>query len=356
MVKDCQNKLQELFKGLSPEKPKTSDKEWLVTQSGSSPPPFMVHLILIQGLGCAPIYQPREKMAWITYFSFQGKPMFAAHLKFGLQLGVQDSDGNELLTSFWKLLQDALPLANDSFDDLIRTTLSNGQVVIENKSFLFKERYLFLRKQAEQKFENQTHFSHREGFFLASASLDAYFSLLEHYLVLLLPFVEFDPSQGNILKVIKSSWEKNFQKIFGDPPANEAEQIVLENLKQIKRRWRNTLAHGGFDYEGLTFFVQIPELGAIPASLAKDERLFRFPNLPISHSDFKDICVTLDECDDSLKNGSLKPAFQYIEAGLNLYFDETGQQELKRALDCEESMEDFINHQAYLEDIHTNMD
>ena len=57
-----------------------------------------------------------------------------------------------------------------------------------------------------------------------------------------------------------------------------------------------------------------------------------------------------------MKNGSLKPAFQYIEAGLNLYFDETGQQELKRALDCEESMEDFINHQAYLEDMHTNMD
>lgn len=104
------------------------------------------------------------------------------------------------------------------------------------------------------------------------------------------------------------------------------------------------------------FFVQIPELGAIPASFVKDERLFRFPNLPIGHSDFKDICVTLDECDHRLRNGSLKQAFQYIEAGLNLYFDATGQQDLKEALDCEESMEDFIERQADFEDMHTNMD
>jgi hypothetical protein len=316
----------------------------------------MVYLILVQGLGCSPSSQPQEKMAWITYFSFQDKPMFAAHQKLGVQLGVKDTDGNELLTSFWKLLQDALPLANELFDDLVRTTISNGQVTIENKSSLFKKRYMFLRKQAEQKFEDQTHLAYEEGFFLASASLDAYFSLLEHYFVLLLPFVDFDPSQGNILKVVrKSSWEKNFQKIFGNPPANEAEQI-LENLKQVKRRWRNALAHGGFDYDGMTFLVQIPGLGAIPASLAKDEKRFQFRNLPISHSDFKDICITLDECDHFLKNGSLKQAFQYIEAGLNLYFDATGQQELKRALDCEESMEDFIEHQVYLEDMHTNMD
>jgi hypothetical protein len=112
MVKNCENKLQEMFRELNPEKPQTFDKEWLVTQSSFSPPPFMVYLILVQGLGCTPIYEPREKMAWITYFSFQGRPMFAAHVKFGLQLGIQDSGGNELLTSFWKLLQDALPLAN----------------------------------------------------------------------------------------------------------------------------------------------------------------------------------------------------------------------------------------------------
>lgn len=355
MVKDCQNKLQEMFKGLNPEKPKTSDKEWLI-QSSISPQPFMVYLILVRCLGCSPTYKPREKMAWITYFRFQDKPMFAAHLKSGLQLGIQDTDDNELLTSFWKLLQDALPFVNESFDDLVRTTISNGQVTIKNRSSLFKERYLFLRKQAEQKFEDQTYLSHKEGFFLASASLDAYFSLLEHYLVLLLPFVDFDPSQENILKVVKNTWKINFQKVFGNPPANEAEKIVLEKLEQVKRRWRNTLAHGGFDYEGLTFFVQIPGLGAIPASLTKDEKLFQFLNLPISHLDFKNICATLDECDHFLKNGSLKQAFQYIEAGLNLYFDKTGQQELKRALDCEESMGDFIEYQAYLEDMHINMD
>lgn len=71
---------------------------------------------------------------------------------------------------------------------------------------------------------------------------------------------------------------------------------------------------------------------------------------------YKDICITLDECDYLLKNGSLNQALQYIESGLNLYFDETGQRDLKGALDCEESMEDFIEHQAYLEDMHTNMD
>jgi hypothetical protein len=34
MVKDCQNKLQELFEELNPKNPEISDKEWLVTQSG----------------------------------------------------------------------------------------------------------------------------------------------------------------------------------------------------------------------------------------------------------------------------------------------------------------------------------
>lgn len=355
MVQDCENQLRELFKDLKPENPANCGDKWLVIQPTPSPPPFMAYLILVQCLGCSPIYQPREKMAWVTYFSFRDKPMFAAHLKFGLQLGVQDTDNNEFLENFWKLLQDSLPLANEAFDGLVRKTISNGQVTIENKSSLFKERYLFLRKQAELKFEEQTYLSHREGFFLASASLDAYFSLIEHYLVLLLPFVNFDPSQGNVLKVVRNNWEKNFKKVFGDP-APEGEQGVLEKLRQVKRRWRNALAHGGFDYEGLTFFVQVPGLGAIPANLAKDEKLFQFRNLPIDHSDFQHICATLDECDYLLKNGALKQAFQYIEAGLNLYFDGTGQIELKNALDSEESMEELIERQSYLEDMHTNMD
>ncbi|WP_026734324.1 hypothetical protein [Fischerella sp. PCC 9605] len=383
------DELRKIFEDLNPEEPENLSGEWLVTSPNPFPnpflpPPFMVYLMLVHCLGCVPINRPREKMAWIAYFSFRDKLMFAAHLKFGLQLGVKDKQDTKILEDSLVLLKNALTVANEAFQDLVKTYFSNGQISIENKLYLFKERYIFLRKQAELRFEQQSihtktvdkedsistsnslenfvntynnfNKAHREGFFLASASLDAYFSALEHNLVLLLPFTDFDPCQEDILKFVRGSWEKSFQRVFGEPPANEAERTVLEKLKQIKRKWRNTLAHGGFDYEGQTFFVQVPGLGSIPASLAKDESRFRFPNLPITHSDFKEICTTLDECDALLRSGSFKLAFQYIDAGLNLYLDERSRKELKAALSCEEDMEYFIEHQSYLEDMHTNMD
>ncbi|NMG09109.1 hypothetical protein [Brasilonema sp. UFV-L1] len=383
----AQNELGKIFEYLNPKSPENLDGEWFVTSPNPFlPPPFMVYLILVHCLGCIPIDRPQEKMAWIAYFSFRDKPMFAAHSKSGLQFGIKDKQEAEILEDFLILLKKSLPVANEAFQDLVKTSFSNGQISIENKSFLFRERYLFLRKQAELKFHQEQHplhaktidskdsisrgnpledsvntlnnFSeaHREGFFLASTSLDAYFSALEHYLILLLPFTDFNPCQENILEFVRGSWEKSFQRIFGKPPANEAEQTVLEKLKQIKRKWRNTLAHGGFDYEGQTFFVQVPGLGSIPASLAKDESRFQFPSLPITYSDFKEICAALDECDALLKNGSFKLAFQYIDAGLNLYLDERSRRGLKAALSCEQEMVSFIEHQCYLEDMYTNMD
>lgn len=381
-----QSELRKLFQDLNPDKPKNLDGEWLVTQSSLSlPPPFMVYLILVRCLGCTVIERPREKMAWITYFSFQDTPISAAQLKSGLQLEVKGKQNSQLLKEFIELLKKSLPAANVAFQDLVEASFADGEISIENKSYLFKERYLFLRKQAELRFKRT--FSHeekgvvdkqsessirlledfvatynfsnnvcREGFFLASACLDAYFSALEHYLILLLPFTNFDPRQENILKFVRGSWEKTFQRIFGEPPVHESERTVLEKLRQIKRKWRNTLAHGGFDYEGQTFLVQVPGLGSIPASLAKDESRFRFSNLPITHSDFQKICIILDECDSLLRNGRFKLAFQYIDAGLNLYLDEKSRREFNEALSCEEEMENFIEHQSYLEDMHTNMD
>lgn len=53
-------------------------------------------------------------------------------------------------------LKNALPVANEAFQDLVRTSFSNGQISIENKSYLFKQRYLFLREQAELRFEQQS--------------------------------------------------------------------------------------------------------------------------------------------------------------------------------------------------------
>ena len=99
-----------------------------------------------------------------------------------------------------------------------------GQVTIANNSFLFRGKYEFFRSKAEECYQNaqpvtgEGHVARinrkfkydREAFFFASAALDSYFSYLEHLLVLLLPFSDFDQRRDDLVEFINSFWAEKF--------------------------------------------------------------------------------------------------------------------------------------------------
>jgi hypothetical protein len=89
---------------------------------------------------------------------------------------------------------------------------------------MFRSKYEFFRAKAKECYEapnqkpnessidgiNRRLRLDREGFFYATAALDSYFSYLEHLLVLMLAFCDFDPNKENLAEYITSFWTPSF--------------------------------------------------------------------------------------------------------------------------------------------------
>lgn len=77
------------------------------------------------------------------------------------------------------------------------------------------------------------------------AMIDAYFSRLEHFLVLALPFVGYKRDSDDLSQFIGSLWSDKFRRIF--EIKNKEVQQHYDVLVGIKEKYRNTFAHGGFE-------------------------------------------------------------------------------------------------------------
>ena len=191
--------------------------------------------------------------------------------------------------------------------------------------------------------------------YFASAGILAYFSALEHFLVVALAFTDFRPSVEKLSVFVGDRWADKFRRV-ADISVDADAKRCYDTLHCIADEVRNPDAHGGFDHKQSRFHVHLPGVGAVPARLSQANEDYPFSLSvalkPIENSNWD----LLDEVDDWLRSGSLRFATMLAESGLHIAFDAQSRQELSDATDSGETFRQYLDALGYETDRAVNMD
>jgi len=159
--------------------------------------------------------------------------------------------------------------------------------------------------------------------------MDAFFSRLEHELTLILAFTDFDPANGALEKFFKELWGPKFKQVFDLARDNRAETLY-QKLVQVKERWRNPLAHGGYEKDWSSVYFHLPGIGPIPGSSRAYGNSVQFNLHPVEPVDHETVCGVFDAVDKFFEESYVKAAHNYVNAGFDIAFDEQSRNYIKR--------------------------
>lgn len=303
-----------------------------------------------------------EKVAWSVKARFRDTLFEISLRKFGFQLIVPKGTPDEHRLQLVRCLQTAAKLAAQSLQEFALHQIDAGNSSIENQYRIFDGAYRFFRQEATSRYAASKPGTFplfdaglAEGGYCASAMLNAYFSLLEHMLVLALPFTEIDLSNGALRRFAANVWLDKLKALF-DLDNDATAKRIRDILGQVKDRFRNPLSHGGFDKKGSTFHFSVPGIGAFPVLLA-DHRtsVERFVSL-VSRSEFETLCRQLDECDALFEESKVGPGVKYAKTCLPVSFSAQFRAAGRKAAKSPEALQEFIDYQIEVADMHMNMD
>ena len=349
------------------------------------PVPELFYLCLVEVLSCRH-FGPAEKLRWLVPFNYFGSQCCFALQKFGLQLYIpaERNAKSEHVTP--KEIVDKLNRACRIVEKRIlapyvKQQLSQSHLTVMNHYLQLTMMYRHFRDVTSWHFDkaketstndkgpqhciedrfpaavdawNQQADWTRIGFYNAVATIDAYFSRLEHLLVLALPCLRWTRSRDSLPEFIRLRWGEKFKRIFDVLSDRRAKQLY-DQLRVTKERYRNTYAHGGFEKGGASFFVHVPGVGALPAPLSNIRESRVFDLFPITPSRFSAICELFDDVDAWLKLG-LGWVVTYAESGLNLACDDDSLDRLRQASESNVALEQLIDRWGWEADRHVNMD
>ncbi len=251
-----------------------------------------------------------------------------------------------------------------------------GNVTVVNSYHKLNMMYRFFRRKAKESFRRASRAPtslepgktgliaplmnwrgqhEREGAYYSAAMIDAFFSRLEHVLVLILPFVGFDPVHQDLVAFISSAWSDKFKRIF-DIEHNRLAKSLYDQLDSIREKYRNPITHGYFEKAGASLYFHIPNLGAIPVRLSKFREGLHYSFLPITESSLEEVCCLFDKVDALFKSGMAGKGFLFAKTGLDIAFDGNSLAEYHSACSSKKSLRDFIYRQAHEDTIVSNMD
>jgi hypothetical protein len=320
-----------------------------------------------------------EKVAWEIPVLYKGFPFILTHQKFGFRI-LSNTDSEEVTSLAIEAMQQinkAISIAEVLITPIIENEVKSKNLTLPNDFNSLESRYKYFRKQADKKYKIVRQYipmklslsistvptpakAYRAldtGKYYVSALLDAYFSMLENFLVLALPFINsVDLSTLNIEGIIRANWKDKFKLIFdfgSDVPAMK----MYEKLIKLKEDLRNPFSHGYFLSGGQSIFVHMPHLGAIPMRLTQTSKKlnYRVDAIP---PQYENICSVLDE---SLlfisKHQKTKFAYMYLKSGLSIAYDEKSVFAYRGAATKSMSLfKEFIKYMSWQHDNAANMD
>lgn len=332
-----------------------------------------------------------EKTRWTVYGSIDGEPIGFSLRKFGLRF-LYTKSGVVPHERVFGQLRGAIAEVEEFLKPIAEAQIHVGDVHIANHFSEFRARYEFFRELADQSFKRSDRKPRRRrrasagdalpdnadglngalhemtqaishkwrhsqiGFFHSTAMVEAWFSALEHRLILLRAFTGRQIVEGELLKFLAMRWDEKL-KATVPIPGNRPAELLLGRLRRIRDRVRNPFAHGGVENDGGSLFFHIPHVGAVPANLSRFGDSVRFSFLPIEVQTHEGICRAFDEADGLLAEGALAGPHRLLDTGIHPSFDSDTLAKYRDAIaGGEAALERFIERWHYEDDRHTNMD
>jgi len=286
---------------------------------------------------------PGEKVAWCVNFTFQDEACSLAHEKFGVRLYLRtDKPAEEARQTYARLvkkLRGTTRTVERLILDAAPDILGKGNATVLNQHQSLRRAYDYFRERAQKPTHIEDEFKTGESstgkwstfksgkiqmqlnsFHDMIAAISAFLSLLEHDLVLALPFAGFDPEVDNVTDLIGARWGDKWDRVVGK--TSDALEF-RSRLSEVVERWRNPYSHGGFEKgHGATIWLHTPGVGAaVPVGLTRVRESPHFSFVGAGESDIAGVFSLFDEIDSWL-TGVLPEATQWIASGLDVRYDD----------------------------------
>ena len=323
---------------------------WKMRASGGDPleelPVQPLVLLLLHYILGYPCLDPGDKGRWAVACTVAGEPVVFRERKFGFE--ILFAPGSKLtwnrvvrpMKAALRVLEEELllPLATDQ--------IHRGQVALVNRFGEFSHRYQYFRTKADELFAqaeirpadregvegleiisavaaemNRAAVAEREAFFLSAAMVDAYYSLLEHRLILLRAFTGKPMAAGEFERLLNGNWEAKLNAVLKLNAKGPEGKNLLGEIRRIKERIRNPFAHGGVENDRGSIHVQVPGFGALPANFSRYKDSVRFNFRPIVAEDHAAMCEVFDRLDAMLEAGDLSLPHQFLDSSVDPMFD-----------------------------------
>jgi hypothetical protein len=379
-------RLTKALVGLSSKLPQNWHQEELESQGRPEPAEFPVPDLVLFGLRNVLGFSwsgPEEKVRWSVYGMFTGVLVSFEMRKFGFTICVVKG-ANIDFKRLCGQLQVAVKHVEGWLAPLAELQAMEGNVTIANRHNEFDSRYRFFRGLADQSYRradkkprsnvkrktkdelsavfgdltaNLNHMmrAKTQAFYYSTAMVDAFFSRLEHMLVLLRAFCGTPLRNGELTGFLSMTWDDKLKALVDvDEPAV---QRLYSGLKRIKERVRNPFAHGGVENDGGSLFVHIPTVGAMPANFTQIRDSVRFNFIPVDKDDHSSACAVFDGFEKEIREGPLNGAYSLVASGVDPSFAAEQLATYKQVAEgAAEEREEWCRHWHDENDRHANMD
>lgn len=319
-----------------------------------------------------------EKVRWSVPVTVAGEPFLFELRKFGFGIDHGKNSPPELRARVYKQLSSALRLLEPLLAEVAKAQIDLGNLTMANRMSEFDNRYAYFRHIAERSFApvpqpmlpaesleersrlitesmNADLSRQQEGYFASGAMVDAFFSRLEHRVLLLRAFIGRPLSHGEFATFLGKRWDARLNDVgFGALP--RAAQL-LGQVRNIKDTIRNPIAHGGVENDGGAFYFHMPGVGALPANLSRYRGRMRMSFYPIASSTHEETVRIFDEVDKLLTSGPFELPNEFVRWGIDPQYDAESLQTYQEALgEGPDAVERLIERLGYEWERHVNMD
>ena len=356
------------------------EPSWKVPlQWGNPVSPWETEFVLKDIIGCDD-FGRGEKLAWEYALRYEGVPMTLAFQKFGMRAYIDieriDEPGAVDMASRLALtIGRALPLLRKTVLSAIADEqISRGEINVDNHLPRLKRQYehfrnlssasLLAASVAEPIREEQPgpprtisvrlpsiELEQQAGY-ESNAALSAFFSMLEHLLLIEFLLSGREADGGRLGTFLASGWKAKFKYVMDleDPQT----KVQYDKLAEIHDQARNRSVHGGVHSDGTDFNFLLPGVGPVSAHLVISgrKRTYRWSSKTTASS----VQDVLDEVGGWLENRPLGPAITYGESGLPLFFGSGLRNELVEARRDPASLLTIIENLRTWLDNSANMD
>jgi len=337
------------------------------------PIPELALYVLVNKLNCTH-YCREEKLHWGVCFFYEDKNYALEYRKYGLRLvGSSSTPTEEEANKILSALAKATRYVEREVRELAQQRISEGRITVINKLAEYSRTFDFFRNKAEESYtylieqnnlkENPDNSDkeldtlailsevQKEASYYAWAAVEAFYSRLEHILILIRPFVEPRLKNDEILKFMADGWGDKFKQTFF-PENNQQANQIFSSLNQIKEKYRNPSAHGGFVKKGAALYFHDSLMTAQPVMLLKKNELPVLTPCGIKNNHFAEILQNFDEFELFLRNSEARYGYKYARCGLDVAYDDVSIDEYLQFSTSDEDFDNYIESvQDYLDDV-----